>query len=210
MKPRLLTQEKLQIGLLAGVWLWAAIKPLDRGDWLLENLLVFLSFLALASTWGRFRISLPRLSLPSYWLFTLFMCLHLYGSHYSYALTPMGFWLQDIFALDRNHYDRIVHFAFGALLCYPFRELIARQTGLHGRWLALFSLATILSLSALYELLEMLAAVIVSPELGTAFLGTQGDEWDAQKDTGLAFLGAILVIVVLSAQNSRAQGTSKP
>lgn len=182
--------EKLIAALLFLVWLWAAIKPLDRGDWLLENLLVFASFAILVLTRKRFRFSAL-----SYWLFALFMCLHLYGSHYTYAETPLGYWVQTVFDLQRNHYDRAVHFLFGVLICYPMMELIGRKTGLQGSWLTLFTLTTILSFSALYELVEMIAAVVVAPDLGTAFLGTQGDEWDAQKDTGLAFMGAISTLL---------------
>lgn len=181
--------------ILTATWLWAAIEPFNRRDWLLENLLVFLTFSLLAATYKRFRFSMP-----SYWLFTLFMCLHLYGSHYTYSETPVGYWLQTTFQHNRNHYDRIVHFLFGLFTAYPFMELIARQTRLRNTWLYLFTLSTILSMSACYELLEMLTAVIVSPELGSAFLGTQGDEWDAQKDTGLAFLGALAVVALVTSK----------
>ena len=185
--------------LLGAVWIWAAIAPLHRDDWLLENLLVFVTFLVLGGTYRRFQFSLL-----SYWLITLFLCLHLYGSHYTYAETPFGFWLMDMLELKRNHYDRIVHFSFGLLTVIPFLELIARKTPLRGEWLYGYGLCVILGWSAFYETIEMLATLVVNPELGSAFLGTQGDEWDAQKDTGLAFLGSLVTVALL------AVGTLKP
>jgi len=184
-------QHRAMVAILATAWLLAAINPLDRGDWLLENLLVFAAFIILGLTYRIYRFSDT-----SYWLFTVFMCLHLYGSHYTYAETPLGYWFKELLDLPRNHYDRVVHFSFGLLLAYPFRELLRDKAGLSGRWLTLMTLSIILSYSAIYELMEMLAAVIVEPELGSAFLGTQGDEWDAQKDTALAFLGGCLAMVI--------------
>lgn len=189
------TQLSLIVSILLLVWLWAAIAPLSRQDWLLENLLVFFFSGLLLATYRLFAFSLV-----CYWLFGLFIALHLYGSHYTYAQTPFGFWLADTLGLARNHYDRLVHFGFGLLLTYPLRELLQRRSGLRRGWLDLFSLTLVMAMSAFYEQVEMLAALIVSPELGTAFLGTQGDEWDAQKDEGLAMLGALSLLALLRAQ----------
>jgi putative membrane protein len=169
------------------LWIVTAIAPLYRRDWLLENLLVFVTVGALAATWRRFRFSNL-----SYGLLTLFLSLHLVGAHYTYAETPLGFWLQDALELSRNHYDRIVHFSFGLLLAYPFRELLLRAAGIRQAWSYLLVVICVLGFSGFYEALEGLVAMIVSPELGSAYLGTQGDEWDAQKDTGLAFVGAVI------------------
>ena len=118
------------------------------------------------------------------------------GAHYTYSETPFGFWLLETFDLSRNHYDRIVHFSFGLLIAYPFREFLLRVTGMRVGWSYLFAVVTVLAFSGFYEALEGVAAVVVSPELGMAFLGTQGDIWDAQKDTALAFVGAIVAMVV--------------
>lgn len=175
--------------LLVAVWLWAAIEPVSRDDWLLENLLVFVVIVLLLVSARRFVFS-PT----SYGLLSLFLALHLYGSHYTYSETPFGFWLSAQLGWQRNHYDRLVHFAFGLLLALPMRELLQRSASLSGRWLALLCLASVMALSSLYEQMEMLAALVVAPDLGTAFLGTQGDEWDAQKDAGLAALGALLAL----------------
>lgn len=174
---------------LAALWIVTAIEPFDRFDWLLENLLVFFYGVLLIATYKRFGFSNL-----SYGLFTLFMSLHLVGAHYTYAETPFGFWLQDALDLSRNHYDRIVHFAFGLLLGYPFREWLIRVVGVQARWSYLMVMITVLGFSGFYEALEGIVAVIVSPELGAAYLGTQGDEWDAQKDTALAFAGSVVAM----------------
>lgn len=195
-------QLALMSGLLALVWLWAAIEPLSRSDWLLENLLVFFFAGLLLATHRRFAFSLG-----AYRLFTLFIVMHLYGAHYTYAETPLGDWLRDSLGLARNPYDRVVHGAFGLLLACPLRELLARRAGLRGFWLDGLALCLVMAMSSLYEQLEMLATLIVSPELGTAFLGTQGDEWDAQKDAGLATLGA-LAALGLRRPFGRSRGTT--
>ncbi|MGD8588532.1 MAG: DUF2238 domain-containing protein [Chromatiales bacterium] len=137
-----------------------------------------------------------RFSNLSYALFTLFLSLHMIGAHYTYAETPLGFWLQEWLGLSRNHYDRIVHFSFGLLIVYPFREILLRKSGVNSRWSYYLAVCCILAFSGFYEILEAIAAMVVSPELGTAFLGTQGDEWDAQKDSMLAFIGAIIGMLI--------------
>ncbi len=173
------------------LWIITAINPLYPRDWLLENLLVFIWSALLIFTYRRFRFSTL-----SYGLFILFLSLHLVGAHYTYAETPFGFWLQDLFAFERNHYDRIVHFSFGLLIAYPMREILLRQSGIVVKWSYFLTINCVLAFSAFYEVLEVIAAAIVSPELGDAYLGTQGDEWDAQKDTFLAFLGSSVAMLV--------------
>jgi len=183
---------QLMLAWLLVLWVLMAIAPLNRFDWLLENLLVFIYGAILVASYRRFAFSNL-----SYGLFTLFMSLHLVGAHYTYSEMPFGFWLQDWLDLSRNHYDRIVHFSFGLLIAYPFRELLLRAAGVRPAWSYLLTLVTVLGFSGFYEALEGVVAVIVSPELGAAYLGTQGDEWDAQKDTALAFAGAIVTMVLV-------------
>ncbi len=173
------------------LWIITAINPLFPRDWLLENLLVFIYAALLVASYRRFQFSNL-----SYALFTLFLSLHLAGAHYTYAETPFGFWLQDLFDLERNHYDRIVHFSFGLLIAYPMREILLRKSGLNRTWSYFIAINCIMAFSAFYEVLEIIAAAIVSPELGDAYLGTQGDEWDAQKDSFLAFTGSIIAMLV--------------
>ena len=186
-------QNRFLRGLAAavlGLSLWTAIAPHDRSDWLLENLLVFAAAALLVATHRRFVFSNL-----SYLLIAVFLGLHLLGAHYTYSLTPPGFWVQEAFGLERNPYDRFVHFAFGLLLGYPLREITLRRLHVHGLASYAIPLGSALALSASYELLEGWTARIVDPALGTAFLGTQGDEWDAQKDMGLALAGAVLGLV---------------
>lgn len=127
----------------------------------------------------------------NYGLFALFLTLHLVGSHYTYSEVPLGAWLQEAFNLSRNHYDRLVHFSYGLLTANAFRELLLRGAGVPSGWARILAVSCVLSFSSFFECLEAIVAMIVSPELGDAYLGTQGDTWDAQKDTLLALLGAL-------------------
>lgn len=169
-------------------WSFLAVAPLDRKDWALENALALAVVGTLITTHGRF-----RLSSLSYVLITLFMTLHAVGAHYTYAEVPLGFWLKDILSLSRNPFDRIVHFAFGLLWVYPLKELLRRTGHVRGFWSVYLPISIILAHSGLFELVEALTAQIVNPELGAAYLGTQGDEWDAQKDMAAALAGAGLM-----------------
>ena len=172
------------------LWTWLAIAPVNRRDWLLENLLAFALVVLLTLTYRRF-----QLSALSYCLMTFFMTLHAVGAHYTYAEVPLGFWLQDLWSLSRNPFDRIVHFAYGALLAYPVREILMRLAGVRGLWSYSLAVSMILAQSGLFEIVESIVAALVSPELGNAYLGTQGDEWDAQKDMAAALGGAVLAMV---------------
>jgi putative membrane protein len=179
------------VALFAIVWVWAAIEPHDRGAWFLENVLVFVAvpcFLVAARYF--------RLSDVSYGLVTLFFVLHVVGSHYTYAEVPFGFTLQRWLGADRNMYDRLVHFSFGLLLALPVREAFIVVANLKGFWSYYLPLDLTLSFSAVYEILEWAAVQIAKPGAGLAFLGTQGDEWDTQKDMALAGLGALIAMLL--------------
>jgi putative membrane protein len=173
------------------VWIVTAIAPLDRKDWLLENLLVVALVAILVGTYRAF-----PLSDLSYLLITAFMTLHAVGAHYTYANVPLGFWIQNTFGFSRNHFDRVVHFSFGLLMAYPIREVFLRVANARGFWAYYLPLDVTLAFSALYEIMEMVVATMVAPGTGDAWLGTQGDVWDAQKDMGLAALGALLCMCV--------------
>jgi putative membrane protein len=177
------------VAVFTAIWIALAIAPLYRSDWLLENLLVFAFVGLLVASFRRFQFSNL-----SYLLITLFLLLHSYGAHYTYSETAFGFWLRDTLQLSRNPYDRIVHFAFGLLLTFPLRELTQRVLHLHRIWSYVVPFLLLLSMSAGYESIEFWVARIVSPELGTAYLGTQGDEWDAQRDMDRAMTGALICL----------------
>lgn len=185
--------HKFLLLFFAAVWTWAAIGPKYPHDWLLENYLVFI-FVPLILLVSRYF----RLSDLSYTLITLFMALHVVGSHYTYAEVPFGYDLQQWLGAGRNMYDRLVHCSFGLLLAYPLREMflrIARTRGVWGLWLPI---ELVLAFSAGYEIIEWLVAARVDPEAGLAFLGTQGDIWDAQKDMLLAGAGAVLAMGIVA------------
>ncbi len=178
----------LCLSIFTGTWVLLAIAPQYRADWLLENLLTFLFVPLVVLTYRRFRFSDQ-----AYIQATIFAVLHTIGSHYTYSEVPIGAWLSDVFALSRNHYDRIVHFAFGVLMLRPIRELTIRKPARMGalavRYLAVASIA---GWSLFYEIVEWVVASLADPQAGTAYLGTQGDVWDSQKDMFFACAGALL------------------
>ncbi len=193
-------------GLFALEALVLGIAPLHRADWLLENLLV-LAFLAVAGVAHRW-MPLSRLS----WLLIFaFLGLHEVGAHYTYAEVPYDAWFRALFGwtlseqlgLERNHFDRLVHFSYGLLLAYPVRELFLRVGDVRGFWGYFLPLDLTMSTSMLYELVEWGAASLFGGDLGTAYLGTQGDEWDAHKDMALASLGALVAMIVTACVNAR-------
>jgi putative membrane protein len=153
-----------------------------------------------------------RLSNFSYALIFAFMCLHVIGAHYTYSNVPLEDWsatvarwfgvqnfdVQAAFGLTRNHYDRFVHLMFGLLLTYPLRELIVHIARLRGGWSYTLPLAIMLSFSTAYELIEWGIAMVFAPDVGQAYLGTQGDEWDPQKDMALAALGSTVTSLIIA------------
>lgn len=175
-----------------GLWTYTFIWTPDYANWFLENLLVFALLAFIAVTYRRYQFSDL-----SYLLITAFLSLHVYGSMYTYAENPFGFWLMDTLELQRNHYDRIVHFSFGLLLAYPLLEMFLEWVRFP-RWIG-WALPTeiTLSISGMYELIEWAVADLFFTAQGPAYLGTQGDVWDAQKDMFLAVLGAVIATLIL-------------
>ena len=186
-------------GFYAVWWLLLALRPVDRGDWFLENLLVFACLTVLILTYPRFQFSNL-----TYALITGFLTLHAVGAHYTYAKVPAGFWVQDWLDLRRNHFDRAIHFAFGLLLLYPLRELLTRAAKVRAAWASWLALAAVAALSSSFEIIEAIIAQIVHPDLGAAYLGTQGDVWDAQKDMVAAIVGGVLALAAINAGEKRA------
>ena len=172
----------------AVVWSALAIAPSYRADWLLENAPTFIGVPLAVAGYRRFRFS-DR----AYVQATLFLVLHSIGAHYTYSEVPFGAWMQNAFGLGRNHFDRLVHFSFGLLMLRPVRELGFRPGRAPGRVaLFYFSVAGVALWSLLYEVVEWAVAAVVDPAAGTAYLGTQGDAWDAEKDMALAVLGGVI------------------
>jgi putative membrane protein len=134
---------------------------------------------------------------PIAWAFFAYMVLHIIGTHYTYSEVPLGDWLKNLLGLSRNHYDRIIHFSFGLLMAYPMREIAVRIGSVRGFWGLYVPVEFVLAFSALYEILEWLIAVIFGGDLGIAYLGTQGDQWDAIKDMALAGLGSVIAMGIV-------------
>ena len=194
--------------LFAIEWLLLAIAPHDRADWALENVIVVVFVITMAATYRKFPLS--RVSMTMIFLFLL---LHEIGAHYTYAKVPYDSWWQDWFGyslndslgFERNHFDRSVHFLYGLLLAYPIREVFIRIADVRGFWGYFLPLDLTMSTSMIFELFEWGAAELFGGELGMAYLGTQGDVWDAHKDMALASLGALIAMSITAAINIRLQ-----
>jgi putative membrane protein len=178
-----------------------AIKPYDRWDWAMEN---FFPVSMLAATLIAYRhYKFTRLS---YYLIFFYLFVQSYGGHYTYALTPPFNWLRDEYHLSRNHYDRVAHFMLGFLMAIPIREILLQFVAASRRWMAFITAAIVLAIGAFYEFIEWWSSLLVSPELGNAFLGTQGDIWDSHWDMLLALIGAVLALAIFMKRHDRQLG----
>lgn len=190
------------LGLYAIVWTLCAIDPLFPSDWLLENVLVFVFVPVVILQYRR-----GGASDFAYVCLFLFFSLHSLGSHYTYAEVPYDRWWQaltgqtfnDLMGWQRNHYDRLVHFCYG-LLCTPvWSEILWRAApDVRGFWRWLIPLTFMMSHSLMYELIEWAAAVLFGGDLGAAYLGLQGDVWDAQQDMLLASAGSAVMLALMT------------
>jgi putative membrane protein len=177
------------------IWLALAIDPVFRDDWLLENAIVFAAvpLLALTARWLRF-------SDFAYTCLFAFFVFHAVGAHYTYSLVPYADWWQTLVgtALEgRNHYDRAVHFLYGLLVTPATVELFAHYGRYARPWHFLFPWMFMAGHAVVYELVEFAAAIVFGGDLGQAYLGTQGDIWDGQKDMALALAGSAAMLACL-------------
>jgi putative membrane protein len=173
-------------------------KPHDLPTWAMEVAPVVVVLILLWATHRRFPLT-PLL----YTLIFVHAAVLMLGGHYTYARVPLGDWMRDAFALARNPYDGIGHFAQGFIPAIAARELLLRHTGLaRGAWLVVVVVLSCLGVSALYELIEWGAAVALG-QGAEEFLGTQGDPWDTQKDMALAGVGAVVALLLLSRWHDR-------
>jgi putative membrane protein len=170
-----------------------AIHPDKVFDFFLENGAVLILFAALIPTYRK----LP-LSDLSYALIFVYLALHEWGAHYKYYDVPLGEWMKPWLHTDRNMYDRVVHFSFGLMMSYPLQEILMRKVGVRSRWRYILPVEAILSFSAIYEMMEAGAAMVLSPERGDEFVGMQGDIWDSQKDMFVAGVGSVVAMVILA------------
>lgn len=196
----------LLLAVFAAVLVLLGIEPKYRQDWLLENVLVFIAVPALALAWRDLRFSHA-----AYACLFAFLLLHQVGAHYTYSEVPYDAWsvaltghsIDTALGFERNHYDRVVHFLYGVLLMPATVELFRAKAPPSGVWEILMPVFFLMSHSVLYEMIEWLASVVFGGDLGQAYLGTQGDVWDAQKDMALAAAGSLVARLALWAAESR-------
>jgi len=183
-------RENRLLQVLAGVFLIIFIasgyQALMPSDWWVENVLVivFAAYLIGTYRW------LPMSDL-TYILVFIYLCMHEWGAHYRYGIDPIGEWMKQFQSTNRNHFDRWVHFAFGLLMYYPYREVLMRRGRIQPPWANWIPVMLLLAHGAGYELLEWAAAAVLNPETAEAFLSLQGDPWDAHKDMLMSFCGAV-------------------
>lgn len=188
-------------------WIALAIHPWNQQAWLLQNIGVVVGVTMLAAS--RRRMCFSRVS---YTLIFLLLCLLEIGAHYTYPNTPYDHWFaaltgrsfNALVGWKRNNFDRIVHFAYGFLMAYPMREVFLRVAEVRGFWAYLLPVDVVMSTSLIFELLEWITAEVFGGG-NQAFIGTQGDVWDTQKDMAVATLGALLAMCLTAAVNARYQ-----
>lgn len=185
------------LAVYAVLWVALAIAPYYRQDWALENLVVAVAATLLVWNYHRWRFSNA-----AYLCLFIFFTLHAIGAHYTYSEVPydqwfnalLGFSVNEALGFSRNHYDRFVHFCYGLLIALPSMELLQKRAPPQGLWIWLLPILFVSSHSVIYEMVEWAAAAVFAGDLGAAYLGTQGDVWDAQKDMLLASFGAIVSV----------------
>jgi putative membrane protein len=179
---------------MAVVIIVTGYRPEKVFDWWLENAAA-LTFIAILGTTYR-RLPLSDLS---YVLIFVYLSMHEWGAEYKYSDVPLGEWMKPWLGTTRNHYDRVMHFSYGLLLAYPMQEWFMRVVGVTSRWRYLLPVESTLAFSACYEMLEALAASVLTPERGEEFVGMQGDIWDSQKDMFMAGVGAVTAMILIAA-----------
>jgi putative membrane protein len=183
---------------VAIVFVWSGWHPKDRLTWVLEVFPAVLAAPLLYATRRRFPLTTLVIV-----LIAIHACILMVGGRYTYAEVPLFNWIKDAFDLSRNHYDRLGHFAQGFVPAMIAREVLLRKTPLtRGGWLFFLVLCVVLAISATYELVEW-AAAIANGAKADAFLGTQGDPWDTQKDMAMAAIGGLTAQLLLSRAHDR-------
>ena len=180
-------------------WLALAIHPHSRQDWALENVIVIVGVALLVATYRT-----RPLRDGTYVALFVFLLLHEIGAHFTYSEVPYDRWSRSLLGVSpdeamgwsRNHYDRALHFLYGAAIAPAVAEWLAPVVSARGRWRQVLPVAVVMASSVLYELIEWAAALVFGGELGVAYLGTQGDPWDAQHDMLLAALGSVCGVAV--------------
>lgn len=184
-----------------------AFRPFDREVWFAENLPIVLIVAALVVTFRWFRFSNT-----AYVLMSVLVFLHTIGGHFTFERVPFE-WVTDCFDFERNHFDRIAHFSVG-FYAFAMAEFLHRRELVRDRWLLfLVPVMAIFTVAAVYEIIEWIFAVLSDPSAGAAFLGSQGDAWDAQKDMladGLGAIGSSALYLLLRFQGASEDSPDAP
>jgi putative membrane protein len=178
------------------VFIWLGIDPYSRDVWYVENGPILAIVLGLVIAWFKGL----RFSAMSYILMSVLVFMHTIGGHFTFERVPFD-WFNNFFGFERNMYDRVAHFTVG-FYAYPFAEYLLKRNLVNVKWLAYFTpLCFIMSVAALYELFEWWYAATYGGSAGAAFLGSQGDIWDAQKDILMDTLGAVTALILFRLRN---------
>jgi putative membrane protein len=195
---RLSVEHVVLLLLVLGVMAWSWVEPVDRLTWWLEALPVVIGLPLVLLSVRAFPLS-PLLNR----IIALHMVFLLVGAHYTYALTPLGLWLQEVFDLSRNPYDRLGHVLQGITPALLAREVFMRLQVVKGEgWSFFLATSVALAFSAFYELMEWAAAMAYGAE-AEHFLAMQGDIWDTQWDMLSALLGAVVAQVIFGGIHRR-------
>lgn len=184
------------------IFVICSISPYDRAVWWAENIPIIVIVVAaiIISKYHRFTST-------SYIMMSFLIILHTIGGHYTFARVPFDF-ITDLFNFQRNHYDRIAHFTVG-FFAYPIAEVLMKRKLVRSKWIFyLFPVFAIITVAAFYELFEWVYALTADPNAGIEVLGSQGDQWDAQKDILSDGLGSIFAMFLFFLMNRKELNTT--
>ena len=184
--------EKILFAVFTGLWLVLWYITPNSFNWYLENIVIFLALPLVILSYFTF-----RLSSFSYALIFILAVFHIFGAYNTYAASPWGDWLKYALDLERNQYDRVVHFLYGLIMAPVAFEIFSKYGQKKKLILFITVFSVVVSVGALYEIGEYVVAQIVNPQAGLNFLGFQGDIWDTQKDMALQSVGALVGLVLM-------------
>jgi putative membrane protein len=195
---------RILLGAYVLLFIVAGIDPHSRAVWWAENIPIVLITATLVAMYVRG----TRLSSLAYALMSVLIFLHTIGGHFTFERVPFD-WVTNAFGFERNHYDRIAHFSVG-FYAFGMAELLINRRLVARPWIAYtFGIFAIGTIAAVYEIIEWIYAVLAGGDSGAAFLGSQGDIWDAQKDMLADISGAIAASLLLLIRE-RHRGESAP
>lgn len=185
-------------------WIALAVHPVNRWNWFIENILVIMFVILLTITYRHFRFSDI-----SYILIALLLIFHSVGAHYTYGGVPFSVTIPYVLNPDRNNFDRLVHFAWGLLITYPIYEFLLRVGRISIKWIYIFTLSVVIAASSIFELIEMWGSKLMAKELAAAYLGMQGDMWDAHEDIAMALYGSLIALSIILFMHINRQKNNK-